>query len=56
MADLDFYLSDEQHELRRALREFTAKEIAPIASACDADERFPKDLFPKLGQDRKSVV
>jgi alkylation response protein AidB-like acyl-CoA dehydrogenase len=50
MADLDFYLSDEQHELRRALREFTAKEIAPIASACDADERFPKDLFPKLGQ------
>jgi butyryl-CoA dehydrogenase len=49
MADTDFYLSEEQHELRRALREFTAKEIAPIASECDANEHFPKELFPKLG-------
>lgn len=50
MAEPDFYLSDEQRELRRAVREFTAKEIEPIAAECDAHERFPKHLFPKLGE------
>ncbi len=50
MADVDFYLSDEQRELQRAVREFAAKEIAPIAAECDAHERFPKHLFPKLGE------
>ena len=50
MADIDFYLSDEQRELRRAVREFAAKEIAPIASECDTNERFPKHLFPKVGE------
>ena len=50
MADIDFYLSDEQRELRRAVREFTAKEITPIAAECDAEERFPKHLFPKIGE------
>ena len=36
MAEPDFYLSDEQRELQRAIREFVAKEIAPIAAACPA--------------------
>lgn len=49
MADPDFYLSDEQRELQRALRELVSKEIAPIAARCDAAERFPRELFPKLG-------
>jgi alkylation response protein AidB-like acyl-CoA dehydrogenase len=50
MAEPDFYLSDEQRELQRALREFVSKEIAPIATACDAEERYPVELFPKLGE------
>jgi alkylation response protein AidB-like acyl-CoA dehydrogenase len=50
MAEPDFYLSDEQRELQRAVREFTEKEIAPIAAECDAAERFPKQLFPRLGE------
>ncbi len=50
MAEPDFYLSDEQRELQRALRELVAKEIAPIAAKCDAEERYPVELFPKLGQ------
>ncbi|HIF97841.1 MAG: acyl-CoA dehydrogenase family protein [Myxococcales bacterium] len=50
MAELDFYLSDEQRELRRAVREFTSKEIVPIATECDAAERFPTHLFPKIGE------
>jgi alkylation response protein AidB-like acyl-CoA dehydrogenase len=49
MAEPDFYLSDEQRELQRSLRELVAKEIAPIAAQCDAEERFPLALFPKLG-------
>lgn len=49
MAEPDFYLSPEQRELQRALRELVAKEIAPIAARCDAQERFPVELFPKLG-------
>lgn len=50
MAEPDFYLSDEQRELQRALREFVAKEITPIAAKCDAEERYPLALFPKLGE------
>jgi alkylation response protein AidB-like acyl-CoA dehydrogenase len=50
MAEPDFYLSDEQRELQRALREFVSKEIAPIAAKCDAEECYPVELFPKLGE------
>jgi hypothetical protein len=50
MAEPDFYLSDEQRELQRTLREFVTKEIAPIAAASDAEERYPLELFPKLGE------
>ncbi len=50
MAEPDFYFSDEQRELQRTLREFVAKEIAPIAAACDAEERYPLELFPRLGE------
>ncbi len=50
MADPDFYISDQQRELQRAVRAFVTKEIAPIAAACDAEERYPVALFPKLGE------
>lgn len=50
MAEPDFYLSDEQRALQRTLREFVAREIAPIAATCDAEERFPVDLFKKMGE------
>jgi alkylation response protein AidB-like acyl-CoA dehydrogenase len=50
MAEPDFYLSEQQRELQRAVREFTAKEIIPIAAECDVAERFPTQLFPMLGE------
>jgi butyryl-CoA dehydrogenase len=50
VAEVDFYFSDEQRELQRTLREFVSKEIAPIAAACDAEERYPVELFSKLGE------
>jgi alkylation response protein AidB-like acyl-CoA dehydrogenase len=49
MAEPDFYLSDEQRELQRTLREFVSKEITPLAAGCDAEERYPVELFPRLG-------
>lgn len=49
MAEVDFYLSDDQRELQRSLREFVAREITPIAAECDAKEHFPIELFRKLG-------
>jgi len=49
MAEPDFYLSEEQRELQRALRDFVTKEIAPLAAECDAEERYPVELFPRLG-------
>jgi alkylation response protein AidB-like acyl-CoA dehydrogenase len=49
MAEPDFYLTDEQRDLQRALREFVSKEIAPIAAECDTNEQYPVELFPRLG-------
>ena len=49
MAEPDFYLTESQRDLQRALRELVAKEIAPIAARCDAEERYPVELFAKLG-------
>jgi alkylation response protein AidB-like acyl-CoA dehydrogenase len=50
VAEPDFYLSDEQRSLQQALRDFVAKEIAPIAARCDAEERFPVEVFRKAGE------
>lgn len=50
MAEPDFYLSPEQRELQRAVRRFAADRIDPVAAACDAEERFPRELFPELGR------
>ena len=49
MAEPVFYLTEEQRELQRALRDFVSKEIAPLAAECDAEERYPVELFPRLG-------
>ena len=49
MADADFYLSDAQRSLQRTLRTFVAREIAPIAATYDAEERYPIEMFSRLG-------
>lgn len=46
----DFTLSEEQQMLREMVRDFTNKEIKPIASKIDADEKIPRELINKLAE------
>jgi len=46
---LDFQLGDDIDLIREAVRAFAAEEIAPLAVSADADNRFPAELWTKLG-------
>jgi alkylation response protein AidB-like acyl-CoA dehydrogenase len=45
---MHFQLSDEQHLLRRSIREFAEAEIGPYVRAWDEAQQFPKSLFSQL--------
>jgi alkylation response protein AidB-like acyl-CoA dehydrogenase len=45
-----FVLSEEQEQLRREIREFAAREIAPNVMAWDEASEFPLAVVKKLGQ------
>lgn len=47
---MDFKLNDEQQLLRDMIREFTEKEVRPIAAEIDENERFPEELIPKMSE------
>lgn len=47
---MDFKLNDEQELLQTMVREFTEKEIRPIAAELDENERFPTELIPMLSE------
>jgi alkylation response protein AidB-like acyl-CoA dehydrogenase len=47
---LDFSLTEEQEETRRAVREFAEREIAPRSRRLDETQEFPLDLMRKLGE------
>ena len=49
MYRFDFGLGETIDMLRDTVAQFAAAEIAPRAAEIDADNTFPRDLWPKLG-------
>lgn len=47
---MDFTFSEHHSLLRQSVREFAKAHIQPHARAWDEEERFPKELVPKLAE------
>ena len=47
---MDFSFSPEHQALRRMIREFAEKEVAPIAAEIDRDGRIPFEVLHKMGK------
>ena len=47
---MDFKLTEEQELIRKNVREFADKHVAPIAAEIDENSRHPADLFKKLAE------
>ena len=47
---MNFDLSEEQELLRRTVREFAQRRIAPGASERDEAGRFPRELIPDMAE------
>jgi alkylation response protein AidB-like acyl-CoA dehydrogenase len=45
---MDFDLDEHHLLLRKTVRDFAAREVAPRAQAWDKEERFPKEIIPGL--------
>ena len=50
MQDFDFGLGEDIDLLRETVRDFAAAEVAPRAADIDRENRFPRELWPRLGQ------
>ncbi len=50
MHEFDFGLGDDIDMLRQTVRDFAEDRIAPRAADIDRENRFPRDLWPELGQ------
>ena len=49
MADLDFGLGEMADTIRSTTRRFAADRIAPLAARIDAEDSFPRELWPEMG-------
>lgn len=47
---MDFKLTREQQDIKKAAREFAEGEFPEIAQVCDQEERYPRDLVKKAAQ------
>ena len=50
MTDFDFALGETADMIRDTTRRFSAEKIAPIAAKIDADDWFPRELWPAMGE------
>lgn len=46
---MDFSFTEEQEMLRNSVRSFAAREIAPLVDEYEKRQKFPVELFKKLG-------
>ena len=46
---MDFSFSEQEELFKRAVRDFSGKELAPRAAEIDTQASFPADLLPKMG-------
>lgn len=49
MQDFDFGLGEDLDALRTTVAKFASERIVPIAASIDRDNRFPRELWPELG-------
>lgn len=49
MAELDFALGEMADMIRDATRRFAQDRIAPLAADIDAQDSFPRELWPEMG-------
>lgn len=49
MTDFDFALGETADMVRDTARRFAADRIAPLAKRIDAEDWFPRDLWPEMG-------
>ncbi len=47
---IDFGLTEEQRAIREAARDFALQEIDPIVEEIDEAQKFPRELFAKMGE------
>ena len=47
---MDFTLSEHHELLRKTVREFARTEVLPHARKWDEEERFPKEIVPRLAE------
>ena len=47
---MDLTLTDEQSAILDMVKEFAAREVAPVAAQLDRDARFPKDLVARMAE------
>ena len=49
MQDFDFGLGEDLETLRASVAKFAAERIAPLAADIDRTNKFPRELWPQLG-------
>ena len=49
MPPFDFGLGETADALRDQVQRFASAEVAPIAAEIDKTDRFPRELWPKMG-------
>ncbi len=47
---IDFEFTEEQQMFRDTIRDFGENEITPLVEEAEKNEKFPKHIFPKLGE------